>query len=500
MKHFMLLVLLTTFGSVASLWWTPYAGVALYYFYAILRPQFLWEWSLNQVNVVIPWSFILAACAISGYLLWSAGLLAYGRREATLMRYRPKFTIAHWMMMLFAFWITMSQLLANDPHRGDLWFGEYLKIFGMYFLASRVVRTPTQIWGLFMLIFIAIGYISIEMNHIYISTGKLVLYRRGFAGLDNNGAALMLCLGVPLAYFAWEFTEQWYRWTFLLIIPVIIHAVLGTYSRGAMIAMLGATPFLFLFSRKRKTLLCIFAVVAALMPFMAGKEIQDRFFSIEKREMDDSFNSRQISWAIAMDIATENPIFGVGIRNSGAEMKNRGADMENRTIHSQYLQVAADSGWCALAVFLGMVLATFWCIFRASVRLWHRTDFESRRAKSMLGGITCSLISYLIGALALSLEVFEIAYLLLFLGAQVWALLNATDTLKQDPYAGSVKESIPQLFKQRIPVPVTTRTPRTAPPPQRQSAPPQRPMPNQVPPQRPHARPGPPPYSRPTGS
>ncbi|MBX3399850.1 MAG: O-antigen ligase family protein [Gemmataceae bacterium] len=437
MKQYLFLIFLTAFCSFASLWWTPYAGVALYYLFAILRPQYLWEWQLMSMPIRLPWSFIVASAAISGYLLWSAGILSFGRRESSLMRYRPKFTIAHWMMMLFAFWVTMSHLCAKNPDLGELWYGEYLKIFGMYYLASRVVRTPTQIWGLYMLIIIAIGYISIEMNHIYLSTGKLILAKKGFAGLDNNGAALMLCLGVPLCYFAWEFTERWYKWLFLMIIPVIMHAVLSTYSRGAMVSMAMAAPVLMVFSQKRKFLICVYLAIGAMLPIMAGKEIQDRFFSVEQREMDDSYRSRLLSWEIAIDISLEYPIFGVGVRNSNAEMFHRGADMEGRTIHSQYFQIAADSGLCAMLVYLGMIVATFWCIFRASARLWNRTDFESRRARAMLGGIACSLISFCIGAIALSLEVFEVSYLLFFLGAQVWALLNATDTLGAAPMPGA---------------------------------------------------------------
>lgn len=429
MKQYLLLIFLTAFCSFASLWWTPYAGVALYYLFAILRPQYLWEWQLLDMPVRLPWSFLVASAAISGYLLWSAGILSYGRRESSLMRYRPRFTAAHWLMMLFAFWVTMSHLCAKDPNLGEIWYGEYLKIFAMYYLASRVVRTPTQVWGLYMLIIVAIGYISIEMNHIYVSTGKLILAKRGFAGLDNNGAALMLCLGVPMCYFAWEFTQSRYRWLFLLLIPVIMHAVLSTYSRGAMVAMAFSAPLLLIFSRKRKTLICVYLAIGAMLPIMAGKEIQDRFFSIEQREMDDSFNSRLTSWRIAWEIALEYPIFGVGVRNSNAEMFHRGADMEGRTIHSQYLQIAADSGLSAMLVYLAMLAATFWCIVRAAARLWHRTDFESRRARAMLGGVACALVSFLLGATLLSLEVFEVSYLLLFLGAQVWALLNATDTL-----------------------------------------------------------------------
>ena len=160
-------------------------------------------------------------------------------------------------------------------------------------------------------------------------------------------------------------------------------------------------------------------------------------------------------------------------------MKQRGADMEGRTIHMLYLQVAADSGCIALMIYVCMVGATFVSIWRARRRLWRRTDPESMRATAILGGIECSLISFLVGATFLSLEVFEISYLLLFIGTQVWALLNATDT--------TVKENLPgQWAGARYPMP-NVQARRTQPPPPRGPMPQAAPANGQTPPR---TRPG----------
>lgn len=437
MKQFVLLVLLTGYAFAGSLAITPYVGVAIYYFYAILRPQYLWRWQLTNYPT-IGWSFYAAAGALLGYGLWVAGFLSFGRREASLMRYRPAFTGAHWMMMIFAGFVCLSYATSLDHSRSEEWFIEYLKIFIMYYLASRVIRTPKQVYGIFMLVATALAYIALEANWIYLESGNLILYRRGFALLDNNGAGLLLALGVPLCYFAWEATAGLHRWLYLIAIPVIIHAVLCTYSRGAMLSMIAAAPLYILYTRHRKFMLLVYVGVAVALPIMAGKEIQARFFSIEQREADASYQSRLTSWRIATEIAWDYPIAGAGIRCSGIEMFKRGADMEGRTIHSQYLQVAADSGLLAIGSYLLMIAFSFWNIWRARRRLWKRTDPESRQAVAVLGGVECSIISYLVGAIALSLEVFEISYILFLLAAQVWALLHAEDTLARKPMPGAV--------------------------------------------------------------
>ncbi len=86
----------------------------------------------------------------------------------------------------------------------------------------------------------------------------------------------------------------------------------------------------------------VFGVVG--IPILAGPEIQERFFSIKDNEVDESANSRRQSWAAAWNIAKDYPILGVGVRNSNLFSYQYGADMEGRTIHSQYLQIAADCG------------------------------------------------------------------------------------------------------------------------------------------------------------
>ena len=60
---------------------------------------------------------------------------------------------------------------------------------------------------MYIMITLAFCYIAVDVNHEYVSSGYLVIYKRGFAGLDNNGGGLMIAMSVPLAYFAWEATR-----------------------------------------------------------------------------------------------------------------------------------------------------------------------------------------------------------------------------------------------------------------------------------------------------
>jgi O-antigen ligase len=163
----------------------------------------------------------------------------------------------------------------------------------------------------------------------------------------------------------------------------------------------------------------IAAVVCLLMllPFLAGKEISNRFFSVQQYREDVSAQSRFDSWKAALGIALDYPILGVGVRNSEIFSNKYGADMQGRTIHSVYLQVAADSGFPAM----GFYLATFFIAWRTLRRFQkqYRNSYEHRLAYNLACGLEAALAVFLIGGVFLSLETFELPYLLILLALQL---------------------------------------------------------------------------------
>jgi len=102
-----------------------------------------------------------------------------------------------------------------------------------------------------------------------------------------------------------------------------------------------------------------------------------------------------------------------------------GHDNPYQTIHSQYLQVAADTGFVGLALYLSMVgLAVAATTRSRSICEVFPTEIGIE-TKSMLSGLECSLITFLVGAVFLSLETFEVTYIVLVMIARLTTLLNA---------------------------------------------------------------------------
>jgi probable O-glycosylation ligase (exosortase A-associated) len=424
MKQLIFMIMVTLVGVLGSLNVDPFYGVVVYYFFAVLRPQFIWKWSLPDG---VAWSFYVAIAAMIG-----AGLQLRSKTTPPNPEGGWQLSAAHWSVLLFGAWVSLTFVTARNHDVAYPYFIEYLKLFVMFWLAGRVVRTVGQAWVVYLLTAGTLGYIAYEVNYIYFFQGAYTyIYHMGYGGLDNNGAGLMLAMGVPLCYFAWEGMRRWFRWAFLAMIPLILHAVLMSYSRGAMVSLIASVPFYFLRSRRKIQLMLIVAAIAALIPILAGKEIRARFFTLEDTEIDESANLRRQSWAAAWAIARENPIFGVGIRNSNLISKEYGADMQGRTIHSQYLQTAADSGFVALALYLAALVAFWLSTRRTRIIVKHRMGAEAWQTYAMACGVEGAMIVFCVGGAFLSLETFELPYLMLLIGAQLPLVIGAAPALTE---------------------------------------------------------------------
>jgi len=411
------MIVLTAVGVLGAFTSGPFVGVAVYYLFAVLRPQNIWQWALPLVG----WSEIVAWATIAATLWYvlnspadSAGTSAERRFSGT-----------HKAFLAFGAWMAVAYTAALDRDAAWPFFLDYLKIFLMFGIAAVVIRQARQIWLLYLLTTGALVYIAYELNFVYFAEGRVDIYRNGYGGLDNNGAGLMMAMGVPLAIYAWEGSTKKWRWLFLAGAPLLLHAMLMSYSRGAMVSLIIAAPLFILRSRRKRQFTLVFLAILSMVPALAGREIRARFFTVEQYETDSSANQRFDSWKAAIAIANDYPLTGVGLRNSALITYRYGADSQGRVIHSQYLATLADEGYVGLALYLAVIVGT-WITMRRTRRMLKQQpdDPTARMAHSMLSGIECSLVVFWIGTSFLAIEMFELPYVLMLLAAQTSLLLR----------------------------------------------------------------------------
>jgi probable O-glycosylation ligase (exosortase A-associated) len=455
-KQVIFMVLLSLYGIFGSFVISPFVGMAVYICYAVLRPQALWKWSLPEFG----WSFYVALGTIAATLVVGPRIQQQDKRHANHVFTRM--LIAHLPFWLFAFWIYVTYYTARIQHLGDFHMEEYRKMFIMYLIAILAIRKVSHAWIIVVIYAASLGYISYEINYLYLVNGYLGIVRNGYGGYDNNGAGMLLAMGIPACIYAWEGYRGPYRWIFLAMVPIILHAVLCTYSRGAMLGIIVTVPFWIFRGTKRCRWWKIAALIGlvAMVPILAGDEIQKRFFSVNEYEKDDSANSRFTSWSIAWRIAVENPIFGVGVRNSSALTKEMGADLEGRVIHNQYLQIAADNGIVGMIFYLSIIAFAFYGFETTIRRAKRSTDPDAERAMLAALAAESSLITYLWSAIFLSCEAFEPQYYLLFLGIQLPMIYKGSEQALNPVVFHPTQRWVPPVPRpQSVRPPVRSRVP-----------------------------------------
>jgi len=427
MKHFFFMFVVTAVGSAAAIA-VPFWGVMLYYSFATLRPQYLWEWSLSQAPQ-LRWSLTAGLVAFVATLVNLGTILRTFRSNKVLI-----------LLMVYAFLMMMSLLSAYNPRVSAYWAQEYGKVFVMALVATLVIQRFWQVRAMAVMIALCLGYIAYEVNFLYFTQGgRLDIYHHGYGGLDNNGAGALIVLGLPFIYFlATSPVGRWAnaRRAFCIVLGlVLLHAVMMTYSRGAMLTAVVGLVWLLLHHRPRLQAIGVTAMLTCAIMVMAGKEIRERFESTADYQTDASASSRFDSWAAAWHIVVEHPVLGVGIRNANAYSQNFGADLAGRTIHNQYLQIAADSGLPAAGVYITMILVGLYGLGRARRRCVHAEmqflhgpdpDADSphdrdelvaraRDAGGLCMALQTALMMFSFSSIFLSVELVELPWLLLVL-------------------------------------------------------------------------------------
>lgn len=414
MKQFLVLISMITIGGIAAPY-HPFWGLLLYYTFAVLRPQVIWSWALP---VEWRWSLYAAVIVLVG--------TAINFHKVAL---RGRMTNVSMFMMLYGVLLIFSCLTAYNPSIAQYWGAEYAKVLLMALIASFIIERFWQIRVLSIMILLMVGYIAWEINYLYVfENRRLDVFHYGFGGLDNNGAGLMLSMGLPFAIvFVLSCKLKWQRCAAAFIALIMGHAIMMTYSRGAMLAAVVGCVWLITRHRVRSQALMAAIALTLAASVLAGPEIRTRFFSTTQFESDKSAQSRLDSWSAAWAMAWERPLTGQGIRNSGQYTHNYGADMHGRTIHSIYLQIAADSGIPAMLVYIAMLLAAFLSL-RQARRMCRReldqhalnrppplVEEQVRQMDMIAAAVEGSLIVFTFGAIFLSIEIFELPWLLLVL-------------------------------------------------------------------------------------
>ena len=405
MKGLLFTYLVTASGALMALF-NPFYGLLAYVALAVVKPDAMWPWSVTSGR----YSLIVALAMLVGWSYSRRSQIQFGRSGALVG-----------ILWAYLGWSAFLALFASDQEQAWLYVETMAKIVIPFFVGLTTIDSTVRIKQLAWTMAICEGYVALEFNRAYFG-GYNQLAEAGFGTLDNNSAAIALVtsLGVT-TYLGVSAKHLWVKCLAFGMTALIGHAVLFSYSRGGMLAMLVAAAVGFLLLPKRPLHYVGFAVVAVMALSMTSPEIKARFmssFSGKQGEREASAQSRVDLWANCWSEMQLHPIMGCGPNHFPLVAPKYGWS-KGKEAHSLWVQTGAEMGFPGLAILLSFFLVT--CV-RMWKLTWRRIELIDPWHRVVARMVITSLAAFVVAAQFVSLESLEMPYFIALLGAGVLKL------------------------------------------------------------------------------
>jgi putative inorganic carbon (hco3(-)) transporter len=409
-----LLVTAIVFGSLPFILMRPYIGILMWVWISVMNPHRLaYGFAYN-----FPFAEIIALTTLFS--------VAIHHKE----RYFPVMP-ATVSLILFMLWMNVTSIFAIHFDQLYYHWSTIMKVLLMTLVAITVLHKKEHIRLLIWVLVISLGFYGVKGGLFTLrGNGDLVFGPdNSFIG-ENNALALALIMTIPLMRYL-QMTESSRLIRMGLTAGMVLCGLsaLGSYSRGALIAIAAASIFLWLKSQYKVRIgIALLILLPILISFMPDKW-EKRMHTIETYQQDDSAMSRINAWQTAWNLALDRPIVGGGFEIYDMGIVLKYAPHPERGVHaahSIYFQTLGEHGFVGLALFLAMGFFTWrdgsWIIAKTR----ERPDLAW--ANNLAKMLQVSQIAYASGGAFLSLAYFDLPYYVL--AAMVLARVAVEKELK----------------------------------------------------------------------
>ena len=397
MRDFALTLFL--FGALPFVLWRPAIGIFLWVWVSVMSPHRL-TWGFAHD---FRFAQLIAIATLIGILL---------SREPKRMPVTPV-TVT---LLLFVLWMNVTTAFAlNSADALPMW-ERVMKIQIMVFAALYVLHSKLHIQTLLWILAGSVAFYGVKGGLFTLGTGGdfRVWGPPGSFIDENNGLALALVMTIPLLrYLQLQSRNGWVRWSLVVAMLLCGVSVVGSHSRGALLAVTAMLLFLWLKGRnKLMTGLVVLLMVPLVIGFMPEKW-EERMGTIQNYEQDGSAMGRINSWMMIFNLTMDRPVTGGGFEPYTQEVFHRYAPdpTQPRSSHSIYFQALGEHGYVGLALFL-----LVWLL------VWRDASWVSRHSKTredlqwagdLARMIQVSLVGYAVGGTFLNLAYYDVPYNLL---------------------------------------------------------------------------------------
>jgi probable O-glycosylation ligase (exosortase A-associated) len=400
------------------------AGLVVYSFRRPWVLALLWAWLslMNPHRLTFGFAYSLPiAQAVAGLMLLQ--FLVPKNRHGY-----PASSTA-WLLIAFYIWTCVTSLASfNSPDLVLEGWVKVTKIQLLLFMSMMMLRGRKHIDALVWVIVISIGFYGIK--------GGLHTLRRGGATMvmgppgsfieGTNHIALAMVMVVPLMYYLLQNQHQrWIRVGLWSAMGLTTLAVLGTASRGALLATLVMAALLGLKStHKLTTVVLICSGLALMLSFMPDHWV-DKMGTIATHE-DHSAQSRLYTWRMIWNLALHHPITGGGflVTENPATWHAYAVTEWAKAYspHSLYFQALAEHGFVGLLLYVGIGISAW---RRCSKVIREAVVPQTLWAAQLCRMCQASIMGFAVGGTFVNLVNFDLPYY--FVALAVLADLAVTE-------------------------------------------------------------------------
>ena len=394
-----ILVTLLVFGSLPLIFKKPHWGAVMWIWISVMNLHSQ-GWGFART---FPFAAIIAATMVLSIL-------------TSKEKHRLPMTPVTVVFILFILWMGVTSLFAiNFDHISTQLIKVY-KITGMTLVVLMLVTCRKHIDMVMWTIVVSIGYYGVKGGIFTIRSGgnDRVWGPEGTFIGGNNEVALALVMVIPLMFYLHSISSsKWIKRALLASIFLCALAALGSYSRGAALAIGAMAGFLWLKSSKKLMVGAMMVCSVPLLLMLMPPQWFERIETINTYEEDTSAMGRINAWRMAYNLANDRPLVGGGFEIYDAFVFATYAPIPEdiHAAHSIYFQILGEHGWVGLALYLALGFVTWRCGSWVIARAKRRPDLKW--ASDLVTMVQVSLLGFAVGGAFLSLAYFDVPYYLM---------------------------------------------------------------------------------------